>query len=108
MSPSTIPDAKGFSAAEGKRKNGMETRVALIGIVVENRESAAALNALLHEYNEYMIGRMGIPYRAKGISIINIAIDAPQDAINRLAGGIGRLRGVSAKTVYAPAKTPEN
>lgn len=101
MNPSTNPDAKGFSAAEGKRKNGMETRVALIGIVVENRESATALNALLHEYNEYMIGRMGIPYPKRKISIISVAVDAPQDVISALAGKLGMLDGVSIKTVYS-------
>ncbi|MBQ6042448.1 MAG: iron-only hydrogenase system regulator [Oscillospiraceae bacterium] len=84
----------------------METRVAVIAIIVQESSSAVHINALLHDYDRYIIGRMGIPYRAKGISIINIAIDAPQDVINRLAGGIGRLSGVSAKTVYAPA--PEN
>lgn len=81
----------------------MESRVAVIAIIVEDSSSAASINSLLHEYDQYIIGRMGIPYRTKGINIINIAIDAPQDAINRLAGGIGRLQGVSAKTVYAPA-----
>ena len=83
-----------------------ETKVAVVSIIVEKGEAVSVLNDLLHSYGEYIIGRMGIPYRAKGISIINIAIDAPQDVINRLAGGIGRLSGVSAKTVYAPA--PEN
>ena len=83
----------------------METRVAVIAIIVQNSESAVQLNALLHEYDRYIIGRMGLPYRKKGISIINIAIDAPQDAVNRLAGSIGRLEGVSAKTVYAPEKS---
>ena len=86
-----------------ERKRSMESRVAVIAIIVQDSSSAASINALLHEYDQYIIGRMGIPYRTKGISIINIAIDAPQDAINRLAGGIGRLNGVSAKTVYAPA-----
>ncbi len=81
----------------------MDSRVAVIAIIVQDSSSAASINTLLHEYDQFIIGRMGIPYRTKGISIINIAIDAPQDAINRLAGGIGRLNGVSAKTVYAPA-----
>ncbi|MBR3419407.1 MAG: iron-only hydrogenase system regulator [Oscillospiraceae bacterium] len=81
----------------------METRVAVIAIIVQDSSSAVSINSLLHEYDTYIIGRMGVPYRCKGISIINIAIDAPQDAINRLAGAIGRLNGVSAKTVYAPA-----
>ena len=81
----------------------MDSRVAVIAIIVQDSSSAASINTLLHEYDQFIIGRMGIPYRTKGISIINIAIDAPQDAINRLAGSIGRLNGVSAKTVYAPA-----
>ena len=80
-----------------------ETRVAVIGIIVENRDSAAELNAVLSEYGDYIIGRMGIPYRQRGISIISVAIDAPLDIINALTGKIGRLAGVSAKTVYSKA-----
>lgn len=82
----------------------MDSRVAVIAIIVQNSDSAVHINALLHEYDRYIIGRMGLPYRQKGISIINIAIDAPQDAVNQLAGKIGRLDGVTAKTVYAPEK----
>lgn len=78
-----------------------ETRIALIGIIVENMESAGPLNGLLHEYGDYIIGRMGVPYRPKQVSIISVAIDAPQDVINALTGKIGRLDGISAKTVYA-------
>ena len=81
----------------------METRVAVISIIVEAAESVAALNELLHEYGEYVIGRMGIPYRARGINIISIAIDAPQDKINTLTGRIGKLHGVSAKAAYSRA-----
>lgn len=81
----------------------METRVAVISIIVEDAESVAALNELLHEYGEYVIGRMGIPYRARGINIISIAIDAPQDKINTLTGRIGKLHGVSAKAAYSKA-----
>ena len=80
----------------------MDTRVAVIAIIVKESSAAAGVNALLHDYDKYIIGRMGVPYRAKGINIISIAIDAPQDAINRLAGAVGRIDGVSAKTVYAP------
>ena len=80
----------------------METRVAVISIIVENNETVEEINALLHDCDSYIIGRMGLPYRAKGISIINIAIDAQQDVINRLCGAIGRLPGVSVKSVYAP------
>ena len=79
----------------------METRVAVISIIVENAESVARLNELLHEYGEYIIGRMGIPYRAKGINIISVAIDASQDKINSLTGLIGKLDGISAKAAYS-------
>ena len=79
----------------------METRVAVIGIIVENSQSVDQLNDILHEYGAYIIGRMGIPYRANGINIISIAIDAPQDVISALAGKVGNLSGVSAKTAYS-------
>ena len=80
----------------------METRIAVIGIVVEEERSVELLNEILHEYRDAIIGRMGIPYRQKGISIISIAVDAPQDTISALSGKIGRLDGITAKTVYAP------
>ena len=79
----------------------METRVAITGIIVENADSVETLNMILHEYGAYIIGRMGIPYRKKGISIISIALDAPQDIINTLSGKIGRLDGVSSKAAYS-------
>lgn len=79
----------------------METRIALIGIIVENPDSVAALNQLLHEYGNYIIGRMGIPYREKKVNIISVAIDAPQDVISALSGKIGRLPGIGVKTVYS-------
>lgn len=79
----------------------METRIALIGIIVENEEAAESLNRILHEYRECVVGRMGIPYRERGVNIISVAVDAPQDRINALSGKIGRLDGVSAKTVYS-------
>lgn len=72
-----------------------------MGIIVENPESVEALNALLHEYSPYIIGRMGVPYREKQISIMSVALDAPQDAISTLAGKIGKLNGVSVKTAYS-------
>lgn len=78
----------------------METRVALIGIIIENPESVERLNGLLHEYGSYIIGRMGIPYREKGISIISVVMDAPMDQINGLSGKLGMLEGVSTKTIY--------
>ena len=79
----------------------MDTRVAIIGIIVERPEAVEAMNSILHEYCKYIIGRMGIPYREKGISIISIAIDASQDIISALSGKIGRLKGVSTKTAYS-------
>lgn len=79
----------------------METRVAVMGIIVENSDSVPTLNELLHEYADYIVGRMGIPYRKRGVSIVSIAIDAPQDVISALSGKIGRLQGVSVKTSYS-------
>lgn len=86
----------------------METRVALIGIIVGNEASVAALNDLLHQYAPYIIGRMGVPYRARGVNIISVALDAPQDAIAALSGKLGRLEGVSAKTQYSNIITKES
>ena len=82
-----------------------ETRVAVMGIIVENRDSVSALNNLLHDHGQYIIGRMGIPYKEKGVSIISIAIDAPQDVTAALSGKIGRLPGVSVKTAYSNVVT---
>ena len=79
----------------------METRVASISIIVEKGASVTKLNDLLHEYGDYIIGRMGVPYRKKNISVISIALDAPQDIINALSGKLGRLDGISAKTLLA-------
>ena len=79
----------------------METRVAVIGIIVENKDSVQELNAILHEYGEYIIGRMGVPYRARGISVISAGVDAAQTAFCALSGEIGSLAGVSAKTAYS-------
>ena len=79
----------------------METRVAVMGIIVENPESVEELNATLHDYAPYIIGRMGVPYRERGINIISVAIDAPQDAIAALSGKIGNLDGISVKTAYS-------
>lgn len=79
----------------------METRVAVISIIVENQTAVPELNRLLSEAGAYIVGRMGIPYRQKGISIISVAIDAPQMVISALSGKIGRLKGVSTKTAYS-------
>ena len=79
----------------------METRVAVMSILVENSDSVETLNALLHEYSDYIIGRMGIPYRKRKVNIISIALDAPQNTISALSGKIGKLPGVSVKTAYS-------
>lgn len=79
----------------------METRVAVISIIVENPDAVAEVNSILHTYGDYIIGRMGIPYRAKGINIISIAMDAPQDVISAMSGKIGKLKGVSSKVAYS-------
>lgn len=79
----------------------METRIAVMGIIVENTDSVEALNAVLHDYGSHIIGRMGIPYRDRSLNIVSIAIDAPQDVISALAGKIGNLNGVSVKTAYS-------
>ena len=79
----------------------METRVAVISIIIEDSESVQEMNDLLHQYGDYVIERMGIPYRKKGINIISIAVDAPQDVISTLSGKIGKLKGVSSKVAYS-------
>ena len=79
----------------------MTNRVALLGIVVDNPDSAEALNKLLSEYRDFIVGRMGIPYRSRGINLISIVIDAPQDAISALTGKIGMLKGITAKALYS-------
>lgn len=85
----------------------METRIAVIGIIVENNDSVEELNKILHQYGEYIIGRMGIPYRRRGVNIMSIAIDAPQDVISALSGKIGRLSGISAKAAYSNVVTKD-
>ena len=79
----------------------METRVATLGIIVDQSVDTEALNAILHDFREYIIGRMGIPYRQKGMNIICLVVDAPQDEINSLTGKVGSLEGVNAKACYA-------
>lgn len=79
----------------------MKTRVAVIAIIIEDPESAEGVNAILHSYRQYVIGRMGIPYHAKSINIISVAVDAPETEITALSGKIGRLTGVSTKTAYS-------
>ena len=79
----------------------METRVAVMSIIVEDPGSVEKLNGILHEFGDYIIGRMGIPYRKRKINIISIALDAPQNTISALAGKVGTLAGVSVKTAYS-------
>ena len=85
----------------------MTTRVAVMSIIVEDSQSVQALNEILHENGAYIIGRMGIPYRQREISIISVAIDAPQDVISALSGKIGNLKGISAKTVLSNVMSDE-
>ena len=82
-------------------KTIMETRVALIGIIVDEPGSVAPLNELLHEYRQYIIGRMGIPYKPRNISVISVTLDAPQDVISSLSGKLGMLKGVTSKALMA-------
>lgn len=85
----------------------METRIAVMGIIVENVESVEILNSILHGYGEYIVGRMGIPYRKKNVNIVSIAVDAPQDVISAMSGKIGKIDGVSVKTAYSNVITNE-
>ena len=85
----------------------METRVAVLAIIVENTESVEELNKTLHEYGNFIIGRMGLPYREKGIHIVSVAIDAPQDKISALAGKVGKINGISVKTAYSAVMSDE-
>ncbi len=79
----------------------METRLAVISIIVENPDSAEKLNETLHEYSQYIVGRMGIPYRERNVSVISIVVDAPQSTISAISGKIGKFDGVSVKTAYS-------
>ena len=85
-----------------ERIETMETRVALLAIIVKDGMAVSELNELLHQYGDYIIGRMGVPYRERGVNVMSIALDAPGDVISALSGKIGRLQGITAKTVYAP------
>lgn len=85
----------------------MQTRVAVMSIIVEDPQSVESLNAALHEYGKHIIGRMGIPYRQKNISIVSVALDAPQDTISALAGKLGSISGLSVKTAYSNVKSDE-
>ncbi len=80
-----------------------ETRIAVIGIIIDDRNQAEAVNTLLSQYGQYVIGRMGLPYEKKQVNIISIVVDAPMDAISALSGKLGRLLGVSSKALYSKA-----
>ena len=82
-----------------------ETRIAVVGIIVEDKEAVGEINRILHDYSPYIIGRMGSPDRERGINIVSIAIDAPQDTISALTGKIGKLPGISVKTAYSSVVT---
>ena len=82
-------------------ENAGDTRIALIGIIVENMDAVEKLNDILHQYRQHVIGRMGIPYAKRSVAIISVAVDAPSDVISSLSGKLGMIPGVSAKTVYA-------
>ena len=81
----------------------MDTRIAVIAIIVEDRSKSGELNRLLHEYGEYIVGRMGVPYRPKGVSVISVILDAPQEKISALSGKLGRLPGITSKALYSKA-----
>lgn len=82
----------------------MESRIAVIAIIIENRDSAEEINRLLHKYGDYIVGRMGVPYRQKNVSVISVILDAPLNQISALSGKLGMLPGVSSKTVYSKEK----
>ena len=84
-----------------KERPGPETRIAVIGIIVEKMDSAGKVNEILHQYNTYIIGRMGLPYREKQVNIISVVLDAPADIISAVSGKLGRLPGVSSKALYS-------
>ena len=79
----------------------MQSRIAIIGIIVEETQNVNQLNQVLHEYGQYIVGRMGIPYQKRGVHIISVAMDAPQDQINALSGKLGKIPGISSKTAYS-------
>lgn len=108
--PQPTPVGVGFSAPVGagfsalacvKGSEGMETRIALIGIIVEEMEAVEKVNKALHEYSEFIIGRMGLPYKPKEINIISVALDATNDQISSLAGKLGMIQGIRVKTMYS-------
>jgi len=98
----SFQEERGFFIGKDSR---METRIALIGIIVENPDTTGELNKILHEYADCIVGRMGIPYKQKGVCIISVVVDAPQNAISSLCGKLGMLDGLSVKAVYSKQYT---
>ncbi len=90
---------------EEKREDSAGTRIAVIGIIIEDKTAVSSVNDILHQYNQYIIGRMGLPYEKKGVNIISIILDAPTDAISAVSGKLGRLQGVSSKALYSKVGT---
>ncbi len=92
---------------EGPAKNGSDSdsRIAVVGIIIENPDQAGAVNEILHQYNRYIIGRMGLPYREKQVNIISVVLDAPSDVISAMSGKLGRLPEVSSKALYSRQKS---
>ena len=101
-----MPSGRAF-CFDAERRESMETRIAAISLIIDQPDSVETLNAILHDYAPYILGSMGIPYREKGLNIICLAVDAPRNVINALTGKLGRLKGVSAKAVYAPGEKNE-
>lgn len=87
-------------AIESEKK---ETRIAIIGIIVSDTEASERINELLHQYSQYVVGRMGIPYREKGVAVISVVVDASEDVIGALSGKLGMVKGISTKTIYSKA-----
>lgn len=90
---------------EERREAAEETRIAVIGIIIEDKSAVSSVNDILHQYNQYIIGRMGLPYEKKRVNIISIILDAPADAISAVSGKLGRLQGVSSKALYSKVGT---
>ena len=84
----------------------MDRRIAILGIIVEDMDRVERVNELLHEYREYIVGRMGMPYRERGVSVISVVMDADTNTVSALSGKLGMTPGVSAKAVYSKTQYP--
>ena len=102
MGLNVMPSGMAFLLRRKRKEiESMENRIAAVSVIVEDPESVEALNSILHGYSAYVIGRMGIPYREKGVSVICLVLDAPTDTVNALTGKLGRLNGITARAVYS-------